>query len=354
MTYQTDILLVTATEIESQAVLNVFASGTPPAPHEIDGLVYFDLGRLHQAGLFLLQSPKMGSSGLGAAQQSVAKGIQALHPSAVIMVGIAFGMNETKQQLGEVLVSEWLRPYDLQRVGKKIILRDSKPDASSTLLSRCKNAKLLWQGAKVHFGVILSGDKLVDNLDYRQQLQKFEPEAIGGEMEGRGLYTACQEARVDWILVKAICDWADGNKNNPDKDKHQQTAAENAARFVRHALEFTPYHGKATAEEESPSPAPVFPVRALEIAVNRQQQEAFESALIKAFPTKAALERMLMHQMGENLEAVAGGGALRDIAFQLIQWASSCGRLVELIRGARSENPGNSELQVFCRQIGIE
>ena len=79
----------------------------------------------------------------------------------------------------------------------------------------------------------------MDNLDFREQLRGFEPEAIGGEMEGAGLYVACQDQKVDWILVKAICDWADGHKAQ-DKDDHQQTAAANAAAFVLYALQFAP------------------------------------------------------------------------------------------------------------------
>jgi hypothetical protein len=40
--------------------------------------------------------------------------------------------------------------------------------------------------------------------------------------------------------VKAICDWADGNKEE-DRTAHQQTAATNAAKFVLHSLRFTPF-----------------------------------------------------------------------------------------------------------------
>jgi hypothetical protein len=58
-------------------------------------------------------------------------------------------------------------------------------------------------------------------------------------MEGAGLYVACQDQKVDWILVKAICDWADGHKAQ-DKDARQQTAAANAAAFVLYALQFAP------------------------------------------------------------------------------------------------------------------
>jgi Phosphorylase superfamily len=142
------------------------------------------------------------------------------------------------------LVTEQLRLYDLQRMGTQdgkteILLRGDKPRASPWLINHFKGADLLWEGAKVRFGVVLTGDKLVDNEDFRDQLRRFESEAIGGEMEGAGLYVACQDKKVDWILVKAICDWADGNKAH-DKDIRQQTAAQNAAAFVMKALKLVP------------------------------------------------------------------------------------------------------------------
>jgi uncharacterized protein YjbI with pentapeptide repeats len=79
----------------------------------------------------------------------------------------------------------------------------------------------------------------VDNVDFRQQLKDFEPEAIGGEMEGAGLYAACQDAKTDWILVKSICDWADGHKNRK-KSENQWRAAQNAAAFVVQVLQQAP------------------------------------------------------------------------------------------------------------------
>jgi tetratricopeptide (TPR) repeat protein len=166
------------------------------------------------------------------------------------MVGIAFGINEQKQSIGDVLVSEGLRLYDLQRVGTdqdgnlKIVPRGDRPHASPSLINRLQVAKASWDEskAKVRFGLILSGEKLVDNIDFRGQLLKFEPEAIGGEMEGAGLYVACQNSKVDWILVKAICDWADGQKAK-DKDARQQLAAHNAATLVLHALQLAPLKG---------------------------------------------------------------------------------------------------------------
>ena len=145
------------------------------------------------------------------------------------MVGIAFGVNAKKQSVGEVLISQQLMLYELQRIGTSkdnakslVIPRGDRPHASSWLLDRFHNAEAYWDDRfKVSFGLILSGEKLVDNVDFREQLKQFEPEAIGGEMEGAGLYTACQDAKVDWILVKAICDWADGNKKRNKKENQR-------------------------------------------------------------------------------------------------------------------------------------
>ena len=82
----------------------------------------------------------------------------------------------------------------------------------------------------------MSGNKLVDNLDYRDSLQAIEAEAIGGEMEAVGIQLAAQRHGVHWIIVKAICDWADGHKGSADKDRDQRLAADHAALVVHAAL----------------------------------------------------------------------------------------------------------------------
>jgi len=245
MTDEADVLIVTVTKVESRAVIKAFEQ---EANHQVTqksiaDRVYFNLGTVNGARVFLTQS-EMGSSGLNASSQTVGKGIEALSPLAVIMVGIAFGVNEDKQAIGDILVTQQLCPYELQRMStqdgqSQIILRGDKPHASPWLLNLFKSFDLRqWDGAEVSFGVVLTGEKLVDNVDFRDQLRSFELEAIGGEMEGAGLYVACQDKKVDWILVKSICDWADGNKAQ-DKKRRQQTAAQNAAGFVLKALKFT-------------------------------------------------------------------------------------------------------------------
>ncbi len=243
MNSKANILIITVNKIESQAVMRAFreATGKEYKPESIGDRTYHNLGEINAVRVFMALS-EMGSGGPGGSQEAVRKGIEALAPSVVVLVGIAFGVNEQKQAIGDILVSQQIWLYELQRIGKdEIIPRGDKPHASTWLIDRFRGADLYWDEtkAKVRFGVVLSGEKLVDDIDYREQLKKFEPEAIGGEMEGAGLYVASLEKKVDWIVVKAISDWADGKKAE-DKDARQQLAATNAASFVIHALQQAP------------------------------------------------------------------------------------------------------------------
>lgn len=236
-----DLLLVTVNDHETRAILEVFREATDrdAIPVPLEGRLYLNLGAINGTTIYHALS-EMGSSGPGAMHQAVDKAIRALDPGAVIAVGIAFGMSEEKQSLGDILVSRQLQLYELQRVGSRIILRGDKPHAASRLINHFEFFKQVkWSGQETVFGLILSGEKLIDNEDYRDQLVGLQTEALGGEMEGAGLYVSSAEHKVDWIVIKAICDWADGNKG-VDKQERQRTAATNAAVFLVESLKYAP------------------------------------------------------------------------------------------------------------------
>lgn len=237
------LLIVTVTNVESQAVLNAFAAetGRSAMPLMLDGYVYKHLGRVDAFDVYFAIS-EMGSGGVGGSQDAVRKAITAIKPDAVFMVGIAFGIDRKKFSVGDILVSKQLLLYDLQRVSSDstISLRGDRVPASVKLLNWVRHAALTWKtGVRVEPGLVLSGDKLIDNKDYRNELSALVPDALGGEMEGAGLYVACQELKLDWILIKAICDWADGQKHK-NKSANQQKAASNAINFVLNILKSTP------------------------------------------------------------------------------------------------------------------
>ena len=224
-----DVLLVTVTDIEAQAIFDLFPDRSQKV---IDGRIYYDLGFVGTAKTFMAQSTGAGPAH---ARICIEAGIQALAPLVVIMVGIAFGLHPEKQHIGDILVSHQIEDYDQQKIGtgpneqREIYARGDRVRASERLLNRFRAGRHDWQAPpEVHFGLILSGSKLVSHKGFRDELLRVAPEAIGGEMEGASLYEVGNRRHIEWVLVKAICDWGDAGKN----DIHQMLAAKNAARFV--------------------------------------------------------------------------------------------------------------------------
>ncbi|QIX62876.1 5'-methylthioadenosine/S-adenosylhomocysteine nucleosidase [Hymenobacter sp. BT18] len=174
---------------------------------------------------------RMGTSGAAASIMTVQQAVEFIKPSFIIMVGIAFGVNKKEQRVGDVLVSELIVQYENMKIKKgKIECRGYKQMSSVLLLNRFTNP-IGWKfnltpkrDSKVLSGNILSGEKLIDDIKYREQLVKLFDPVIGGEMEGTGLASVAHAYSKDWLVVKGICDFADGKKAI-NKIKKQYTAA---------------------------------------------------------------------------------------------------------------------------------
>lgn len=229
------ILLVTVTEIETsktRSVLTALDSFNKVLKVSKGNYTYY-IGKFGKYGVALVQSGGMGSISANASIITIKTALDTIKSSIVIMIGIAFGIDEIKQNIGDVLISETIIPYNSKRVGEeKNIQRGMEKPASTLLLNRLKNVStweyLLEDGVKAKsiFTKILSGEELIDNKSRRDELVSIYPEAKGGEMEGVGVSSAC-DGIADWILIKGICDFADGQKSK-EKKKRQYIAIESA------------------------------------------------------------------------------------------------------------------------------
>ena len=254
------VVLLTFNEHETAAVLHQFHPQDAPLVETRSGITYNLLG-VHGQMRIVHRVSRQGTS---QAQLATEDAIKAWSPRAVVGVGIAFGVNP-KQKLGDVLISRNVRDYELSRVGPggETVPRGTTPDASHLLYQRLEHvdhvkrsgtaAEVRWP--RLRFGTVLTGNKLVDDEGFRDRLVKLEPEAVGGDMEGLGLAAPCDRHGVDWIIVKAICDRADGNKNTATKDADQKFAAQNAAFVIHTALSLGPIYDPLT----SPTPGGVAP-----------------------------------------------------------------------------------------------
>ena len=244
-----DVVLMVATEVELRAALHSLA----PYPRRKRVLRAFVGAETYYLGKFGAYKTAVTRCGMGAGGErgsalATPDAIRTWQPRAIIMPGIAFGKDPNKQKMADVLVASQIIPYEKQRRGEKTIFRDPIPPSNATLQNRFENA-LDWhferpdgQPCQRRIGPILSGDKLVDDPEFKAFLFSHFSEAIGGEMEGAGLAAAAGRLSVPWILVKGICDWGDGQKHG----KHQPLAAAAAVSLVHHVLSqkgVLPHHG---------------------------------------------------------------------------------------------------------------
>jgi hypothetical protein len=79
--------------------------------------------------------------------------------------------------------------------------------------------------------------------------------------------------------------------------------------------------------------------------ITSKQHRKIEEALMDAFPSRDALERMVAYQLDQNLATIASGDNFTIIVFNLVKWARSTGCIAELITKAHTENPGNELLK---------
>ncbi|OLT61157.1 5'-methylthioadenosine/S-adenosylhomocysteine nucleosidase family protein [Moorena bouillonii] len=232
---------MTVTDVEKGSVLELLK----PYPRRKKVLQVFCESEIYYLGKFgafktVVSKCRMGSMGQNSAILATEQALRKWNPRAILMVGIAFGKDGQKQNIGDVLVASQIISYEPQRVGEneEIIYRGSHPPSNTTLLNRFENVHdWKFKGiddvpCKIRHGAILSGEKLVDEPEFKAKLFKQFPQAIGGEMEGTGLSSACMRVSKPWILVKSICDWADGKKHS----KYQPLAARASASLVHHVL----------------------------------------------------------------------------------------------------------------------
>ncbi len=84
------------------------------------------------------------------------------------------------------------------------------------------------------------------------------------------------------------------------------------------------------------------------------QRRELREALMAAFPDWMTLARMTSEYLDLSLGTVTS--QMKDLpgyAFDLIEWARSNGRVIDLMVAARNANPGNPKLFTFVRKLGL-
>ena len=248
------VLLMTATEIELRGIMGYLKSMGDTENDKIietftnaeAGKIKFYIGKYGQYPVVVgMSAPGKAQQGPLDANDVTTKLMNTVKPRYVIAVGICYGMDKSKTSSGDVIVANLICDYTCLRVGDKDTLqpRGGTPSVGATLLqvfsspvgySHTQDGKKV----EVRCGPFIARPDLVDSPKYKEELKRLKPDALGGEMEGAGIMAAVKndtsKYKVEAIIIKAICDWGDGEKSKAADWKPFSSHA--AARYVHHQM----------------------------------------------------------------------------------------------------------------------
>ncbi len=242
-----DFAIVTAIETERKAVCAALQLTDLDRIHK-ESRVYWHKALELKDGEFyqivVAQPPDM--AGVDAALL-VSDIIHHWHPAAILLVGIAAGVNRTEQAFGDLVIGRDVYYYERGKLtpdGKRpepIMYRadatllnhvQAAPDwVPPTGLARPDGTQTIPQRL---YGVIASGEKVIADSAVRDEITAGHRKIVAIEMEGYGFSAGVWQSfeRVRHLVIKAICDFADEQKG----DDWQLYAAIVAAEFTKHFL----------------------------------------------------------------------------------------------------------------------
>lgn len=184
--------------------------------------------------------------GMAAATSLTTRAILAMHPKIVAMVGICAGRKE-KVALGDIIVADQVFDYT---AGKKYVDRfaprplsfSADDDIRNYISMSVLNNDYLsdsilqaWRGGRiphritVHMKAIASGTAVIDDEQTMISAAAVQDNLYGIDMEAYGIALACSALRTRWIVIKAVQDFANGNKSGEEAGIRSFSAFASAA-----------------------------------------------------------------------------------------------------------------------------
>lgn len=255
-----DFLIITPLEEERDAFLNKLPEFKKHKPAAEDIRTYysselpvtFSDGSAGSYDLIVMPLLGMGRVEATAATMDA---VRRWNPRYVIALGIAGGIAESNVKLGDVLVSDQIVDYEEQKLkpeGPKI--RWQVYRTNPRLLGAVQNftdeswlrlvtVKRPDDGTPSrHIGAIASGDKIIACSKVLAHYRDTWPKLVGVEMEGTGVALASFQspASPGFIMIRAVSDLADSDKDSPDTRKWRQYACHVAASYTVALLQSGP------------------------------------------------------------------------------------------------------------------
>lgn len=255
-----DFVLVTALEEERDAVLGKLPGYRRLPPTRDDIRVYFEANvpvAFADGALGNYRIIVMPLNGMGRVQATAAAGdaIRRWEPRYIVLVGIAGGIADRGIDIGDILVSDQIADYELQKItDARTQLRWTAHQVDQRLLAAARNFRaedclgLLTErrpepgATRRHIGPIASGDKVMASSQVLAQYTNGWPALIGIEMEAGGVAVASLQAPIQpgFFMIRGVSDLADESKGSELVERWRPYACDVAASYAIALLESGP------------------------------------------------------------------------------------------------------------------
>lgn len=241
-----DVLLITAISSETKALKAAARElGLGWEKRVGQDTEYRHLGMMQGVQVAALELRSMGSFSETGSAFTCHRAMVESGATTVLAVGIAFGISEDWQRVGDLLIAESLHLYDEGYVvddattGYRYTYKPSAtvPASRRWVMRFRRSAKST--GGPHHVGKLLAGGARIESRAFREHLRERVTDegamVVGGEMEAAGIAAACAAAKAEWVVVKAVSDFATKESRERIADT-RDTAASRAAKFTLDTL----------------------------------------------------------------------------------------------------------------------
>ncbi len=270
-----DYVLIFALEKELQAFLRILPEyETRQTDITFHKARVLGQNRRKPYSIVALRLPQMGNYEATAA---TTRAIDVWKPRHVLLGGIMGGVKRRGVKLGDLVVADMViahEPGKLRTTGLERRLQALRPATELLEVARSIEprdwalapSELRPDGAgdrivpRIHFGAVVSGEKVIADAswmdalaaDVHAEMGEAAKQLVGVEMEAYGAALACYRAVTapGMLFAKAICDWADSNKN----DDWQEYASAVSAAFLLSLISksaFTPGTGHVPVRRDA-------------------------------------------------------------------------------------------------------
>lgn len=259
------ILIISANYVEGTIITRrlIQASETDKLDVYVESGHRYQFATINSIPILHVWPADIGSFTMYGSYDALQSALSKFDPYCVISLGVAFGINPSKQHLGDVLIAKKLYFYDFfNKVtdGQIKLSNDNNYSIDVQLTSQVKQIEYETPPVKVgsfkwKYGDMLSGGTVLSDVVEKGKIvnaaKQVGADLIGGEMESSGIYYACQKnesKKIPFMVIKGICDWGaeknswdsligDGNENINIKDLVQAYACSNAFDAMEYIIE---------------------------------------------------------------------------------------------------------------------